>query len=103
MTKPFTILVLLAGALAAGSIALAFRPAAAPPAALAPAGDWATDAIWYDGLVEKATYTATKTIYGASRTFESTILTNKEQHDRNTWTKASGSNNTEPTEFRMHA
>lgn len=55
------------------------------------ADNWSTDPIWYDGLVEKAVYTGSRVIYGKARPFEATFLTNKEQHDRKTLTKESGS------------
>ena len=58
------------------------------PSQLQPGGDWATDSIWYDGLVEKATYDATKVIYGQPRQYEATFLTNKEAHELSTLTKA---------------
>ena len=61
---------------------------------IAPQGQWATDSTWYDGLVEKAVYDAEKVIYGHPRQYEALILTNKEQHDVNTWTKANGSDET---------
>jgi hypothetical protein len=53
--------------------------------------DWAADPVWYDGLVEKATYTATREIYGRDREYEAVFLTNKEQHAIDTLTKATGS------------
>jgi len=58
------------------------------------ADDWNINAIWHDGLVEKATYTASRPIYGKDRNYEAIIFTNKEQHDLKTLTKASGSNQT---------
>ena len=88
-------LLLLAAGLAGLSVAATSRPAEqSVPAELQPAGDWASDPIWYDGLVEKTTYAAVKTIYGEPRSYEATFLTNKEQHDRATWTKANGSTDT---------
>ena len=77
-----------AGAGLAAGLAVA-RPAESVP--LQPQGAWAVDSAWYDGLVEKATYDAVKVIYGRPRTYEATFLTNKEQHDTKTWTKADGS------------
>lgn len=55
---------------------------------LRPAGEWAADNTWYDGLVEKAVYDAEKVIYGHPRQYEATFLTNKERHDPQTWTKS---------------
>ncbi|MEM8873613.1 MAG: hypothetical protein AAGD32_05075 [Planctomycetota bacterium] len=51
---------------------------------------WDQDSTWYDGLVEKATYDATRVIYGKARSYEAIFLTNKEQHETATWTKATG-------------
>lgn len=51
---------------------------------------WDQDSVWYDGLVEKTTYEASRVIYGSPRSFEATFLTNKEQHETATWTKATG-------------
>ena len=58
------------------------------------AGAWSSDPIWYDGLVEQATYDAQMTLYGRPRSFEAVVLTNKEQHDLSTRTKADGSTDT---------
>ena len=55
---------------------------------------WDADPVWYDGLVEKATYDATRVIYGRPRTYEAVFLTNKEQHDTATWTKDMGGDET---------
>ncbi len=74
-----------------GTTALvAFSDAAASAAddPLLPAGEWAEDSAWGDGLVEKATYDATRVIYGRSREYEATFLTNRETHDPDTWTKS---------------
>ena len=82
-------LLAIAATLAAAAGA-AFLVAAAPDdadAALRPAAEWAADPVWYDGLVEKATYDATKVIYGRPRSYEAIFLTNKEQHDAATLTK----------------
>lgn len=65
---------------------LALVALSAPAAA---ADNWRTDPIWYDGLVEKATYSATRVIYGKPRAHTAIHFTNKEQHDRKTLTKAS--------------
>ena len=56
--------------------------------------NWKADPIWHDGLVEKATYTATRLVYGKPRQYEAIFFTNKEQHDTKTWTKASRSSDT---------
>jgi hypothetical protein len=49
---------------------------------------WANDPIWHDGLVEKAVYTASRVVYEKPRAYEAIFFTNREQHDRKTWTKA---------------
>lgn len=64
------------------------------------ADGWKTDATWHDGLVEKATYDAKRTIYGRARSYEAVVFTNKEQHDRKTWTKSDKS--TDTTEVFKH-
>jgi hypothetical protein len=46
------------------------------------------DPVWHDGLVEKAVYTASRVVYDKPRAYEAVFFTNKEQHDRATWTKA---------------
>ena len=83
-------LLALAASLAAAAAGAAFLVAAAPDgagAALQPAAEWAADPVWYDGLVEKATYDATMVIYGRPRPYQATFLTNKEKHDAATLTK----------------
>jgi hypothetical protein len=55
---------------------------------------WSDDPIWHDGLVEKATYTASRVVYGKPRAYEAVFFTNKEQHDTKTWTKADKSSDT---------
>ena len=72
---------LLAAALAAAS---AFPlPARAPRA-------WASDPAWHDGLAEKCVYEATRTVYGAPRTYLAAAYTNKERVDPETTAKAEG-------------
>ena len=66
----------------------------APANSHQPASNWRTDPIWYDGLVEKATYDASRPIYGRDRPYTAIFFTNKEQHDTRTWTKASSSAST---------
>jgi hypothetical protein len=61
---------------------------------IAAAGEWKSDPIWHDGLVEKATYTASRVIYGKPRPYTAIIFTNKEQHDRKTLTKSDRSTDT---------
>jgi len=56
-----------------------------------PFGD---DPVWHDGLVEKAVYTASRVVYDKPRAYEAVFFTNKEQHDRATWTKANKSRDT---------
>jgi hypothetical protein len=58
------------------------------------AAPWNDDPIWHDGLVEKATYTATRVVYGQPRSYEAVFFTNKEQHDVKTLTKAARSQDT---------
>ncbi len=64
------------------------------------ADNWKSDPSWHDGLVEKATYTATRVVYGKPRQYEAIFFTNKEQHDTKTWTKSDKS--TETTEVFKH-
>lgn len=53
------------------------------------AGDaWRTDRAWYDGLAEKCTYQATRTIYGAPRSYTAIAYTNKENVDPKTTCKS---------------
>ena len=49
---------------------------------------WRTDAAWYDGKAEKATYAATRTIYGVPRRYTAVAYTNKQRMDPATTTKA---------------
>jgi hypothetical protein len=51
-------------------------------------GDWQADAVWHDGLVEKAVYSSSRVVYGKPRAYEMIVFTNKEQHDLATLTKA---------------
>ncbi len=62
---------------------------------LATAQDWKSDPVWHDGLVERATYDATRVVYGKPRAYEAVFFTNKEQHDTKTWTKADKSTETQ--------
>ena len=50
--------------------------------------DWSDDPVWHDGLVEKATYDATRVIYGKPRRYEAVVFTNKERYDTDIETKA---------------
>ena len=84
--------VVLAGALAMSGRAGSGAAGVAPPADSA--ASWRTDPVWHDGLVEKATYAASKVIYGQPRSYTAIVFTNKEQHDTKTWTKATGSKST---------
>ena len=63
----------------------ALSPASAP---VAPGDGWRTDKAWYDGLAEKATYRATRTIYGKVREYEAVAYTNKENVDPATTCKS---------------
>ena len=58
------------------------------------ANDWKSDPVWYDGMVEKAVYSASRVVYGKPRAYEMIAFTNKEQHDRRTLTKADKSKDT---------
>ncbi len=51
-------------------------------------GSWAASEVWQDGLVEKATYDASRVVYGRPRTYVATFLTNREVHEPATWTKS---------------
>ena len=53
-------------------------------------GAWASDPVWHDGLVEKATYDASRVVYGKPRAYSAVFLTNKEAHDPKTLTKSPG-------------
>ncbi|MGF1634520.1 MAG: hypothetical protein ACFCVE_11770 [Phycisphaerae bacterium] len=82
------LLILLAVGIVGGLSALAAngkRAAAEMPAQ--PQRAWSQDSIWYDGLVEKATYDASRIVYGRARSYEAVFLTNKEAHDAATVTK----------------
>jgi hypothetical protein len=56
--------------------------------------DWRTDPVWHDGLAEKATYKASRIVYGKPRPYSAILFTNKEQHDRRTNTKSDKSTDT---------
>lgn len=55
---------------------------------------WKNDAVWHDGLVEKAVYSASRVVYGKPRPYTAVFFTNKEQHDAQTMTKADKSKET---------
>ncbi|MEA2711313.1 MAG: hypothetical protein QOF78_3914 [Phycisphaerales bacterium] len=63
-------------------------------AGVAGAEAWSDDPIWHDGLVEKAVYTASRVVYDKPRAYEAIFFTNKEQHERNTLSKADKSADT---------
>jgi hypothetical protein len=90
----FKIIALLVLVLAAAAFTLVTsgRSEAVPVPAVS--GGWNDNTVWHDGLVEKATYRASRVIYGQPREYTAIFLTNKEQHDRRTWTKAAASDNT---------
>lgn len=46
------------------------------------AASWRSDAIWHDGKAEKATYAATRTIYGLARSYDAICYTNLENVER---------------------
>ena len=83
----------LAAPASAQQLAAADAPAGASSVADEPAtasaGDWASDPVWFDGLVERATYDASRVVYGKPRPYEATFLTNKERHDAASLTKDS--------------
>ncbi len=58
------------------------------------ADGWKSDPVWHDGLVEKAVYSANRTVYGKPRAYTAIFFTNKEQHDALTLTKADKSKET---------
>lgn len=98
MMRKLAVSVALAGLLVAGGMAA--RGTGSGAASPGGGSAWASDPVWHDGLVEKATYRATKVIYGAPREYTAIVLTNKEQHDTRTWTKAASSRST--TEVFKH-
>lgn len=61
---------------------------------MARADGWKNDAVWHDGLVEKAVYNATRVVYGQPRHYQMIVFTNKEQHDLKTNTKSDRGVNT---------
>lgn len=67
---------------------------------LAPADAWRTDRVWYDGLAEKCTYVATRTIYGVERRYEAVAYTNKELVDPERGVKTDGAEGVEV--FKHH-
>lgn len=67
---------------------------------LAPAETWRTDRVWYDGLAEKCTYAATRTIYGIERRYEAVAYTNKERVDPRTGVKTDAEDGVEV--FKHH-
>lgn len=75
----------LAAPAAGQQLAAADRPAG--ESAPVTSGDWASDPVWFDGLVERATYDASRVVYGEPRPYEATFLTNKERHDAASLTK----------------
>jgi hypothetical protein len=54
------------------------------------AGTWRENPVWYDGLAEKCTYQATRTIYGKERRYVARIYTDKERADPETGVKTEG-------------
>jgi len=54
------------------------------------AGTWRADPVWHDGLVEKCTYEATRTIYDQERRYVARIYTDKERADPETMVKTEG-------------
>jgi hypothetical protein len=89
MAKTFAVIVASTAAVA-GAVFLTRGNTApeGPPVGLQPAGNWLDPSVWQDGLVEKATYDATKVIYGEPRAYEAIFLTNAETHEAATWTKS---------------
>lgn len=77
-----------------GIIAFVIALACWFPTAAAAGEGWRDDPVWHDGLVEKATYAASRVIYGQPRSHTAVVFTNKEQHDLKTLTKAAGSTST---------
>jgi len=58
------------------------------------ADGWKNDKIWYDGLAEKAVYSASRVVYGKPRGYQAVFIVCKERHDRKTLTKADNSTDT---------
>ncbi len=58
------------------------------------ADEWKHDKTWYDGLVEKAVYSASRVVYGTPRVYDAVFIICKEKHDRATLTKANQSSDT---------
>ena len=96
--RPVALFVALLAALGGVAVALDSPPVSATADA---GGAWASDPVWHDGLVEKAVYDATKVIYGKPRSYEATLLTNKEAHDPATWTKSKSGGGTEVWKFNQ--
>jgi hypothetical protein len=59
-------------------------------ALLAAPGTWRADPVWYDGLAEKCTYRATRTVYGVERTYTARAYTDKERADPKSTVKTEG-------------
>ncbi|HET9480589.1 MAG TPA: hypothetical protein VFP98_02445 [Candidatus Polarisedimenticolia bacterium] len=68
------------------AILLAGAAAGAPPLPVDPA--WSTASVWDDGMAEVAVYDATRRVYGIERSFETVLITVKEELDAATAVKA---------------
>ena len=59
-------------------------------AAVLAGGSWRDDPVWYDGLAEKCTYEATRTVYDVERRYVARIYTDKERVDPDSTVKTEG-------------
>jgi hypothetical protein len=74
--------------IACTSFSNATGPKTSATGPLAGGDGWRTDRVWYDGLAEKCTYKATRTIYGKERVYTAIAYTNKENVDASTTCKS---------------
>ena len=59
-------------------------------AVLGAAGTWRDNPVWYDGLAERCSYQATRTVYGKERRYVARIYTDKERADPGSTVKTEG-------------
>lgn len=64
------------------------RPPSHPDAKELKTNQWAMNSLWDDGLAEVATYQTTRHVYGVPRSFESVLITVKEDFSRQYYVKA---------------
>jgi hypothetical protein len=70
--------------------------------ALAAAGTWRSDPVWYDGQAEKCVYEATRTIYGKERRYLAFTYTDKERADPASTVKIESPDETSGIEVFKH-